>query len=62
MIPSLAQKENLVRSVRSENYENRDKTRKRTKFGTNIVYGITNHFRGGTTKKYLRGDGEGIFL
>ena len=27
----------VVRSVRSENYENRDKTRKNTKLGTNVV-------------------------
>jgi len=52
----------IVRSLRWENYENREKTRKRTKFGTNIIYGITNHFRRGATKKYPRGDGEGIFL
>ena len=27
----------IVQSVRSENYENRDKTRKNTKLGTNVV-------------------------
>ena len=52
----------LVRSVRSENYENRDKTRKSTKFGTNLVEGITNHFRrGATKKKYPGGVGRGFF-
>ena len=52
----------LVWSVRSENYENRDKTRKSTKLGTNVVQGITNHFRRGAGKNTSRGEEtEGIF-
>ena len=49
----------VVRSVRVENYGNRDKSRKSTKLGRKILSYVSNYFERGATKSVTRGGGGG---
>ena len=52
----------IVQSVRVQICRNRDKSRKSTKLGRNLVYHITNHLRGVPRISSPGGRGRGVFV